>query len=73
MFNKQLTWYDHINYICSKASRRLFFLNLMRRAGRCPDDIMDVYKSTVRSVLESELWHPGLTKEMSDDLDHIQR
>lgn len=73
-FNDKLTWHDHVEYMCSKASRRLYFLYLLKKAGRPPMDILDVYTSVVRSVLEYavELWHPGLTKQQSDEIEHIQ-
>ena len=60
--------------MCSKASRRIHFITLLRRAGRCPDDLIQVYKSTIRSLLEyaTELWHPGLTKTQSDQVEAIQ-
>ena len=74
IFNDKLTWDDHIDEVCSKASRRLYFLRLLYRAGTCPADITQVYTSIVRSVLEyaCELWHPGITVAHSHSLEHIQ-
>ena len=74
IFNDKLTWHDHVEYICTKASRRLYFLRMLKRAGRSPSDICDVYTSTVRSVLEyaSIVWHSALTKQQSDNIEHIQ-
>ncbi len=73
-FNNKLTWDNHVDAICSKASRRLFSLSLLRRAGKSPEDLTDVYCSTIRSVLEyaAEVWHPGLTIEQSNCIEHIQ-
>ena len=52
----------------------MFSLSLLRRAGKCPEYLTDVYCSTIRSVLEyaAELWHPGLTLEQSRSIEHIQ-
>ncbi len=36
MINNKLTWHDHVEYISSKASRRLYFLCKLRRAGKPP-------------------------------------
>ena len=47
-----LNWEQHINNVCAKGSKRLFFLCLLRRAGVVPDDILQVYKASVRPVLE---------------------
>ena len=73
-FNNKLTWHHHIEDICEKASNRLFSLVLLRRAGKSPQDLLDVYCSTIRSVLEyaAELWHPNLLIEHKNCLEHIQ-
>lgn len=75
IFNNKLTWEDHIENMCRKASMRLYFLTLLHRAGNPPEDIVEVYISIIRSVLEyaSEVWHPGLTKAQSKCVEHIQK
>jgi hypothetical protein len=75
MINDKLTWEDHIDYICRKASLRLYFLTLLKRAGSKPEDIKDVYVSIIRSVLEyvCEVWHPDLTVAQAHCLEHIQK
>jgi hypothetical protein len=73
--NNKITWNDHIEYICSKASKRIYFLVLLRRAGRPPSDIIATYISIIRSVLEyvCTVWHPGLSEDGSDHIEHIQK
>jgi hypothetical protein len=73
--NNQLTWQEHVHNICQKASQRLYFLTLLRRAGIDPMDIIKVYCSIVRSVLEyaAIIWHPGLTCQQSSVIEHIQK
>ncbi len=58
------TKHDHVEYISSKASCRIYFQCILRRAGKPPTDIIHVYTSVIRSVLEyaCEVWHCGLTK-----------
>ncbi len=75
MINNKLTWHDHVEYISSKASRRIYFLCIPRRAGKPPTDIIPVYTSVIRSVLEyaCEVWHSVLNKEQSDTLEHLQK
>ena len=75
MINNRLTWCDHVDYICGKAAKRLYFLCLLRRAGKPPKDIVTVFCSVIRSVLEyaCEVWHPGLTQEQSDKIEHLQK
>ena len=70
-----LSWDEHVHSICSKASQRLYFLCLLRRAGKKPEDILTVYTSVIRSVLEyaCEVWHTHLTVEQSNDIECIQK
>ncbi len=74
MINDTLNWLDHINLISKKASQRIYFLCLLKRACKSPSDIIDVYVSIKRSVLEyaCEVWHPGLTREQSNTLEQLQ-
>ncbi len=64
ILNDTLTWGDHVDYICRKASARLYFLTLLKRTGYSSPDIVEVYAAITRSVLEyaCEVWHPGLSK-----------
>ena len=75
VLNNKLKWGDYIDYISTKASKRLYFLRLLKRANINPSDIITVYCSTIRSILEyaCEVWHPGLTKQLSNQLELIQK
>ena len=66
---------DHITYICKKASQRLYFITLLQRAGVPPADLISVYCTILRSTLEyaAVVWHPGLTKEQRQQIEHIQK
>ena len=70
-----LSWDENIDQICSKASQRIYLLCLLRRSGVSPQDILHVYTSMIRPVLEyaCEVWHTQLTVEQSDALEHIQK
>ena len=73
--NNQLSWQDHVDYIYAKASRGLYFLCLLRRAGVKSHDIVRVFTSAVRSILEHACatWHTCLTGQQSEKLESIQR
>ena len=75
IINNKLNWHDHTDYICGKASQRIYFLILLKRAGKQASDIVQVYVSKIRSVLEyaCEVWHPGLTQEQSNMIEHVQK
>ena len=73
--SNDLSWEKHVSFIVKKAQSRLFSLNMLRRAKVSSKDIMDIFCSKVRPVLEyaSPLWHPGLTQEQSDDIENLQK
>ena len=75
IFNSKLTWDDHVAYIVGKASKRIFSIRQLMRAGVKTCDVIVVYCSVVRSVLEyaCEVWHPGLTNAQFDVLEAVQR
>ena len=47
----------------------------LTRSGANPKDIITVYCSIIRSVLEycCQIWHPGLTKQQSNDIEAVQK
>ena len=69
-----LSWKDHVAKTVKKASKRLYFLCVLKRAGLEPSELLKVYVAMIRSVLEygCEIWHPGLTKQSKDELEHVQ-
>jgi hypothetical protein len=75
IINDKLSWGDHVEYICSKTSKRLYFLRLLKRAGISPEDIIQIYCSIIRSVLEYAcvIWHPSLTKLQNNKIELIQK
>jgi len=73
--NNKLTWNENISIVCSKASKRLHFLKLLKRSGLSTDDLLYYYSAVIRPVLEygCVIWHSSLTKEQTHHLDAIQR
>jgi len=53
----------------------LYCINYLFRAGVPTSDIVCVYTSIIRSVLEyaCPVWHPGLTKNLSKDIECAQK
>ena len=74
-FNTRLDWNDHAAHIVTKANKRIFCLIQLVRAGVASKDIVRVYCSLIRSVLEycCQVWHPGLTVQQSRDIERIQK
>jgi hypothetical protein len=50
--SSNLKWNIHIDYMCSKASKRLFALRMSKRNGVHPRDLRLVYFYFIRPVLE---------------------
>ena len=75
IFNNKLTWSDHVSYIISKCSKRIFCIIQLVRSGVRESDAVTVYCSIIRSVLEyaCAVWHPGLTKSQSLDIERVQK
>ena len=74
-FNNQLTWSDHISYIVAKASKRIYCITQLTRCSVNPKNIITVYCSIIRSVLEycCQVWHPGITKQQSNEIEFVQK
>ena len=73
--NNTLSWSDHIDYIYGKASKRLYFLTLLRRSGLSTKHLLMYYTSIIRPVVEyaCPLWHNGLTRDQSHLLELVQK
>ena len=75
IISSDFSWANHMQYICPKASQRVYSLRMLRRAGISSTDMLNVYKSTIRASVEyaCPAWHTGLTVEQSDSLEAIQK
>ena len=71
----KITWNENTTYICSKASKRLYHLKQLCRAGPDSVDLLAFYESVTRSVLEyaCPVWHASLTVTDSSRIESIQR
>ena len=51
-FRQDLKWSNHIDNITAKASKLLYLLRELRRAGVSSNDLVRFYCSAIRSVVE---------------------
>ena len=74
IISDDLKWSKHVEFVIAKAAKRLFALRLLKRAGVMPKDILKVYLSNVRSVLEyaAQVWL-DIPAYLSDAIESIQR
>ena len=70
-----LKWSKHVEYICSKTSKRLYALRMLKRSGVSPSDLRSVYSYFIRPVLEYAypVWHTSLSSSLRDNVESIQR
>ena len=69
-----LTWNEHVTYIVKKGSKRLYALRVLKKSGLNDRQLILVYCSIIRSVLEyaSPAW-AGLTQYLSDHIESVQK
>ena len=52
IINENLKWNCHVDYITSKTSKKLYVHRLLKRAGVYEQDMLKVFSSSVRPILE---------------------
>ena len=64
----------HVSNLCKKLRARSWALSRLRRNGMKQEDIVRVYTSIIRPVVEyaAAAWHPMLTREQTEDLERQQ-
>ena len=75
IISSDLTWNAHIDYICTKASKRLYALRILKRSGAPANEIITVFCAFIRPVLEyaSPVWHFSLPQFLADQIESIQK
>ena len=74
IIDKDLKWNSHIEYITEKACKKLYSLRVLRRAGVSQANILKIYLSIVRPVLEyaTPVWQ-AIPDYLSDAIERIQK
>ena len=72
--SSDLSWNIHIDYIVKKASKRLYALRVLARAGVSQTDLVLFYCSLIRSVLEyaAPVW-ACLPEYLNELVESVQR
>ena len=73
--SQQDSWLRHCSEICIQAYSRLSMITRLRYVGVHIDDLLDVYKLFIRSIIEycSVVYHSRLTEEQSTKIERIQK
>ena len=75
VIQNNLKWNNHIEYIVTKASKRLQILRLLRRGSVEINDLITIYIALIRSLLEYScvVWHHALPSYLLQELERIQK
>ena len=70
-FEANLSWSLHINTIAAKASKRLYFLKQLKRAGLPTDQLLHFYVAVIRPVVEycAPVWHYAINRAQAEQLE----
>ena len=73
--SNDLTWKRHVDNIVKKAGKRIYMLYQLKRAGVNQADLVTIYISVVRPVVEyaCPVWHTNLPIYLSDNIEMIQK
>ena len=65
----------HIDTIVSKASKRVYMLYQLKRAGVKQEDLVRIYVSVIRPVAEyaCPVWHSSLPQFVSDHVETVKK
>lgn len=75
IISNDLTWNAHIDYLARKVNKRLYMLTRCKRAGVSKSDMLAIYRSLIRPVLEycCAVWHTNLPQYLHDHIESFQR
>ena len=70
-----LTWNKHFEKIVAKAGKRVYMLYQLKRAGTGQHNIVTIYFSVIRPVLEyaCSVWHTNLNKHLTESIETVQK
>ena len=75
MVSDDLRWSAHVDYMCQKASKKIWQLRRMKILNLEQNILLDFYCKEIRSILEFgvAVWSSGLTVKMCDQIERIQK
>ena len=73
--SNDLTWNRHVDTMVQKVSKRIFLLYQLKRAGIRQADMVTIYLTVVRPIVEyaCPVWHTNLPTYLSDSIEIIQK
>ena len=73
--NDNLNWETNTEYIIKKATKRLYFLKVLKSYGAQKNDLKIFYCCVIRSTLEygAQVWNGNLTQAQRIDIERVQK
>ena len=73
--SSDLTWNKHVENIVAKAGKRVYMLYQLKRAGIGQHDLVTIYVSVIRPVLEyaCPVWHTNLNNHLTESIETVQK
>ena len=73
--SSNLSWTPHVNDITQRGTGKLWVLIRFKSLGGSTDQLLKIYQARVRSTLEfaAPVFHSGLTKEQSRQIEMVQK
>ena len=74
IFNEESNVDDQVEHLCKRFRLRTWALRDLRKAGLSTHDLVTVYKTTIRPIIEysSVIYHPMLTAEQTEYIEKQQ-
>ena len=72
---QDIKWNDHVTEITHKASKQLYLLRILKRAGVDVNYLVQFYCTCIRSTLEygCQTFHSNLPVYLSNQIERIQK
>ena len=73
--NDNLNWETNTEYIINKATKRLYFLKVLKSYGAPKNDLKTFYCCVIRSTLEhgAQVWNGNLAQAQRSDIERVQK
>ena len=75
ILRSDLTWHANTDNMVTKANKRLWMLRRLHALGAETDDMVDIYSTQIRSVLELAVpaWHGSISQGERLEIERVQK
>ena len=75
LISSDLSWKANTEFIVSKANKRLWILRRLAALGASNDDLLEIYRTQIRCVLELAVpvWQGSISQDEKADIERVQK